>query len=99
MNHIFKILNKICEGNQRRDSRMNFGGGVGSREFGREISSGARALPTPSMRRTGYNARVDRFEPRLQSGYLQNVIAAGRSADGCDAEFAPKTKGKSLIDA
>jgi hypothetical protein len=47
---------------------------VGVHEFGREISSGARALPTPSMRRTGYNARVDRFDAmRL----LKALVAAG----------------------
>ena len=47
---------------------------MGVHEFGREISSGARALPTPSMRRTGYNARVDRFDAmRL----LKALVAAG----------------------
>jgi len=47
---------------------------VGVHEYGREISSGARALPTPSMRGTGYNARVDRFDAmRL----LKALVAAG----------------------
>jgi hypothetical protein len=47
---------------------------VGSREFGRKIPSGRRALPTPSRRRTGYNARVDRFDAiRL----LKALVAAG----------------------
>ena len=47
---------------------------MGSREFGREISSGAHALPTLSMRRTGYSAWVDLlYAMRL----LKALVAVG----------------------